>query len=443
MQVTVEDISAVKKKINVEIPKEDVVREIDSAYQKIKSTAKIKGYRPGKTPRAVLERIFKKDVHAEVAGTLIQNSLIEAVKEKELPFIGTPQIDTPELNPEGPFIYNATVEIKPVLKPVDFAGINLTKKIYKVSETEIDVQIQLLQRQLAQFKLITENRPVKDGDYVIIDYEGFLDGQLFAETEKTLNYNMNIGQGMITEDFDKAIVGMTPGDNKEFEIDFPVTYHNAKLAGRHITFHVNLKEIREQVLPELDAEFARSLGKYTSMDEVKSEIRARLQSGYEKRTQQEMQEQIFEKLLTEPFEIPDALVQYELDDIIYDTEMRFAQNNIKMEDVGLTREKMEAEYRDVAEKQVRRHLFLAKIIEQENLEIGENELDAEYEKFAATLNQTADKIKQYYRQNPEKRDGFKHALLEKKAIDLIIEKADVESVETDAADAAPEAAPSE
>lgn len=443
MQVTVEDISAVKKKINVEIPKEDVVREIDSAYQKIKSTAKIKGYRPGKTPRAVLERIFKKDVHAEVAGTLIQNSLIAAVKEKDLPFIGTPRIDNPELNPDGPFIYNATVEIKPELAAVDFAGIKLTQKRYKVSEKEVDMQIQLLQRQLAQFKPITEERPVQDGDYVIIDYEGFLDGQPFAETEKTLNYNMKIGQGMITEDFDKAVIGMRPGENKEFEIDFPVTYHNTKLAGRHITFQVSLKEIRAQVLPELDAEFARSLGKYASMDEVKNEIRSRLQSGYEKRSQQETQEQIFEKLLTDHFEIPDALVQYELDDIIYDTEMRFAQNNVKMEDVGLTREKMEAEYRDVAEKQVRRHLFLAKIIEQEKLEIGEKELDAEYEKFAATINQTADTIKQYYRQNPEKQDGFKHALLEKKAIDLIIEKADVESVEIDAADAAPEATPSE
>lgn len=443
MQVSVEDISAVKKKINVEIPKEDVTREIDSAYQKIKNTAKIKGYRPGKTPRSVLERLFKKDVHAEVAGTLIQNSLIEAVKEKDLPFIGTPQIDTPELNPDGPFIYNATVEIRPEIAPVDFSGIKLTRKTYKSSESEIDNQISLLQRQLAQLKPITEERPVQDGDYAIIDYEGFKDGRPFEEMQKTIDYNLKIGQNTITEDFDKALVGMNPGEKKDFEIDFPVTYHNAKLAGQHIAFQVHLKEIREQILPEPDAEFAGALGDYTSMEEVKNAIKANLQAGYDKRSEQELHEQIFEKLMTEPFEIPDTLVQYELDDIIYDTEMRFAQNNMKMEDVGLTREKLEAEYRNVAEKQVRRHLFLSKIIEQENLQIGDDELDAEYEKLAVTLKQSADTIKKYYLRNPEKRDGFKHALLEKKAIDLIIKKAEVEIVEAETTESASEATSAE
>lgn len=443
MQVTVEDISAVKKKINVEIPKETVIREIDSAYQKIKSTAKIKGYRPGKTPRAVLERLFKKDVHAEVAGTLIQNSLIEAVKEKDLAFLGTPQIDTPELNPESPFIYNATLEIRPKLKPADFVGIKLTQKTYKASEQEIDNQISLLQRQLAQLKPIAETRPAAEGDYVIVDYEGFLDGRPFEETQKTIDYSLKIGQGIITEDFDKALIGMNPGETKNFEVDFPVTYHNTKLAGRHIAFEVHLKEIREQILPELDAEFAASLGDYKSMEEVRNEIQANLQAGYDKRSQQELHEQIFEKLIAEPFEIPDTLVQYELDDIIYDTEMRFARNNMKMEDVGLTREKMETEYRSVAEKQVRRHLFLSKIIEQENLEISNDELNAEFEKLAGTLQQPAETIKQYYNASPEKRDGFKHALLEKKAIDLIIEKAEVEVVEAEIAEPAAEAAPSE
>jgi trigger factor len=432
MQVTVEDISAVKKKITIEIPKETVSREVNTAYQKIKNTARIKGYRPGKTPRSVLERLFSKDVHAEVAGTLIQTSLIEAVKEKDLPFLGTPQIDTSELDPAGPFTYNATVEIKPELADVEFAGIKLTRKNYHTSEGEIEHQINLLRNQLAQLKPIGETRPAAEGDYVIIDYEGFKDGQPFAETEKTIDYNLKIGQGMITEDFDKALVGMNPGETKEFDIDFPVTYHNARLAGQRIGFQVHLKEIREQILPELDAEFASSLGDYASVDEVKNEIRANLQAGYDKRSEQELHEQIFEKLIPEPFEVPDVLVQYELDDIIHDTEMRFARNNMKLEDVGLTRDKLETEYREVAKKQVRRHLLLSKIMEQENLQIGDEVLDAEYGKLAETLKQPVDVIKQYYQASPEKLDGFKHALLEKKAIDLIIGKAEVEYVEAEA-----------
>ncbi len=443
MQITVEDVSAVKKKIHVEIPKETVAGEINAAYQKIKNTAKIKGYRPGKAPRSVLERLFSKDVHAEVAGTLIQTSLIEAVKEKDLPFLGTPQIDTPELDPDGPFKYNATVEVKPELGGVDFAGIQLTRKTYQTSEEEIENQINLLRNQLAQFQPIGETRPAAEGDYVIIDYEGFKDGQPFAETEKTIDYNLKIGQNTIAEDFDKALVGMNPGETKEFDIDFPVTYHNAKLAGQRISFQVHLKEIREQILPELDAEFASSLGDYASIDEVKKEIRVNLQAGYDKRSEQELHEQIFEKLIPEPFEVPDTLVQYELDDIIYETEMRFSRNNMKLEDVGLTRDKLETEYRDVAKKQVRRHLLLSKIIEQENLEVGDEELNAEFEKLADTLKQPVDIIKQYYQSSPEKLDGFKHALLEKKAIDLIIEKAEVESVEAQAVEPATDAASAE
>lgn len=434
MEVTVTDISSVKKKVQIQVPQADVAKELDSAYLQLKKNAKIKGFRPGKAPRSVLERMFRKDVHADVTNTLIQNTFIDAVKQESLAFIGTPDIDPPELNPEEPFVYNVTMELKPELADIQFEGIELKKTLYKMSESEVDKQIELLQKQLAEYQPIKEDRPAADGDYTVIDYEGLKDGKPFEPTQKTENYTIKIGQHTISEAFDQQLIGMTPGEQKEFTITFQDDYHNKDLAGLEIAFVVTLREIREEILPAIDDELAKKLGKFETIEDVRNAIRENLQQGYDKRSEQEMQEQIFEKLLTEEFELPETLVKFELDGIIEDTEMRFSQSNMTLDQLGLTREKMEEQYRDVAEQQVRRHLFLSKIIEQESMELSDDELAGEYEALSQTVGQPVEFIKEYYNKNPDKLEGFKHAVLEKKVFDLIIEKANVKEVEPETTD---------
>lgn len=432
MEATITDINSVKKKIQIEIPQADVAKALDDAYLKLKKNAKVKGFRPGKIPRTVLERMFGKDVQADVTNTLIQNSFLEAVKQHSLAFIGTPDIDPPALDPAAPYIYDITLEVKPELAAIDFNGVQLKKTLYKLSEAEVDKQIELLQKQLAEFKPIDEVRAAADGDYALIDYEGFKDGLPFAQTQKTENYTLKIGRKMITEDFDREVTGMTPGEQKTFPVTFPEDYHNKDLAGIAVSFTVTLKEIRKEVIPAADNDFAKKMGPFETLEDLKNAIRKNLQEGYNKRSQQEIQEQIFEKLLTEDFELPETLVKLELDGIVEDTEMRFSQSNMTLDQLGLSREKLEEEYRDVAEKQVRRHLFLSKIIEQEKLELTEDQLNAEYASFAQAVGQPIDFIKTYYKNNPDKLDGFKHALLEKKVFDLIMEKAAIEEVEPEA-----------
>ncbi|MFO7838811.1 MAG: trigger factor [Desulfosalsimonadaceae bacterium] len=428
MDVSVEDISSVKKKLHIEVPQEEVAKELDSAYANLKKNARIKGYRPGKVPRSVLERKFRKDVHSDVAQTLIQNTLMEALREKDLPVLATPDIDPSELDPDQAFTYRATVELRPELPEVDFKGLELKKNEYQASEEEIDRQVEMLKKHLAEYHTINEDRAAVDGDYVVIDYEGFKDGQPFEETEKTENHTLKLGQGSITEDFDQALIGMKPGESKEFAIHFPEDYHNANLAGQDITFQAALKEIREEVLPEANDEMARKLGEFNGIEELREEIRKNLQQGYDKRTHQELQEQIFDKLITEAFEVPETLVQQEIDNIVKDAEQQFVKNGLSMEQLGMTREGMAEQYRDLAEKQVRRHLLLNKIIKQEGLEIGDEELEAEYQRFSETTGQPAEVIRSYYQQSPDQLEAFKHALLEKKAIDLIINHAEIENI---------------
>jgi len=246
MQVSVEDINSVKKTLHIEIPEEEVVRELDRAYNALKKNAKVKGFRPGKVPRSALVRLFKKDIHADVTSRLIQSSFIDAVKETELKIVGNPQVDPPELAATGSYKYDATVEVTPEIKDIDYSGLTLKRSNYRISDEEIDAQLKMLQKNFARQQKIEKNRAAEPEDFVLIDFEGFKEGRPFAETAKAENFSLKIGEGPVLKEFDDQLIGMKPGDSKEFKVTFPEDYHNKKLAGLEISFQVTLQEIREQ-----------------------------------------------------------------------------------------------------------------------------------------------------------------------------------------------------
>ncbi len=430
MQFKVEDVSGVKKVLHVEIPEDTVVRELDNAYKQLKKTAKVKGFRPGKTPRSVLERMFKKDVHNDVSSKLLQDSFMEALKETDLNIVGNPEIDPPQLDEKGPYKYDATVEIKPDIDNIDFKGLALKKALYQVTDEEMDAQLQMLQKNLAQQIPATDDRGVEENDFVLIDFEGFENGKPFSETQKTENFTMKIGAGAISKTLDEFLIGKKPGEDIEITINFPEDHFNEKLANHEITFHVKLHEIREEVLPEIDDEFAKKLGQYETLGEVKNAITENLKQGYEKRVEQELNEQIFQELIEKTeFELPQSMIEYELNGIIDEVEKTLSYYNKSMEDEGFTRESLAEKHLDTAEKKVRRHLILDKIIDQEELTLSDKELDAGFSEMAQAVNQPVEAIKSYYNQNQSNLDFFKHTLLEKQAIKLIIDSSTIEEIE--------------
>jgi len=263
-----------------------------------------------------------------------------------------------------------------------------------------------------------------------IDYEGFKDGNPFTETQKTENHTMKVGEGHILKEFDDQLIGMKRGDSREIKVKFPEDYHNGKLADLEITFQVMLHEIREEVLPEIDDEFAKNLGQYETLDKLKDAITKNLDQGYAKRAEQEMNEQIFKALIAKTdFELPDSMVDYELERIIEEVEKTLSYHNKSLEDQGLSREILLEKHRELAEKKVRRHLILDKIIEQENMTLSEEELENGFEEMAKGFNQSAEEIKKYYSQNNDNLEFFKQTLLEKHAIELIIKNSTIKDVE--------------
>ncbi len=429
MQVTLEDISSVKKTLHVEIPREVVAREIDRAYDEIKKTARIKGFRPGKAPRSVLEKMFKKDVLADVSSRLIQNSFVDAVKEKDLRIVGRPKLEPPALDASQPYRYTAIVEVTPTIPDLDFRGFNLKRNRYRASDAEVGAQLKMLQKNMARLQKISENRPVAEGDFVLIDFEGFKNGKPFAETAKTENFSLKIGAGTVLKEFDEQLVGMQPGESKEFPLKFPETYANKALAGQSIAFQVHLSEIREEILPDIDDEFAKRASRFETLEDLKREITANLIQGYEKRSEQELNEQAFAGLLERvAFEVPESLVEMELEGIIEEAERSFSYRNTSLEDVGLSREIISEKYRDTAVKQVKRHLIMSKIIDQEKLTLSDEDLEEGLKKMASSFQQPVEELRRYYRENPEKLDYYKHALLEKKAMQLILDSSRIEDV---------------
>ncbi|MCP4747546.1 MAG: trigger factor [Desulfobacteraceae bacterium] len=433
MKVSVEDQSSVKKVLHIEVPHEDVTTEVESAYQQLKKTAKIKGFRQGKIPRTVLERIYGKDVKSDVSGKLIQNALLEAIQETNLRIVGNPKINPPELNTKSSYSFNAEVEIHPEIKDIDIDGLELTKTKYTVNDEEVGLQLKMIRKNMAQRKKIEQDRPVQTGDIVIIDYEGFINGQPHENTKKTENFNVQVGEAQVVKDLDDGLVGMQVNEQKDIDITFPDDYFNKSLAGQKLVFKVKLNEIQEEILPELNDEFAKSISdQFDCMNTLKSKITENLMQGYDKRTEQELNEQIFQKLMEKSdFELPEVMVASELEHIVTDAEKKFTQNNRKLEDVGLSRQALSEKYRDIAEKQVRRHLILGKLIDQKKLTLTDAELDQGFQEMADTYQQPAEQLRQFYQTNQDGMAFLKHTLLEKKVLKLIIESSKIQEVETE------------
>ena len=223
---------------------------------------------------------------------------------------------------------------------------------------------------------------------------------------------------------------MKPGEENEIPVNFPEDHFNPKLANHNISFHVKLKEIREEILPEFDDEFAKKMGPYQTLDELKNAITDNLNQGYQKRTEQELNEQIYKGLIERcEFELPESMITYELEGIIDEIEKTLTYYNKSLDSEGLTKEALAEKHRETAEKKVRRHLILDKIIRQEKLTLSDQELEDGFADMAKALNQPADAIKNYYQQNQDNLDFFKHTLLEKQAIRLIINSSNVEEFE--------------
>jgi trigger factor len=427
MNINVEELSSIKKKVNVEIPGDQVAKEVDSFYKDLGKKAKIKGFRPGKVPRDILERHFKDYVKAEVIQKLIQETYPAALSETNLHPVSDPMIDPGNLESGKSFQYSATVEVKPGIQLGEYLGLNIEGKKEETKDEEVEDRLKGLQDLHANLKTIPEGRPIQNGDFVIVDYEGRMDGKPLEEG-KAVDMTVEVGSGRFIPAFEEKLVGLRLEEEREIEVSFPEDYGYKKWAGKTISFHVKIKEIKEKILPTLDDEFAKDLGDYSSLEALKDKLRQDVEREKKLTLERQLKDQIVDQLLQKnPFEIPESLVEEQTKALVSDTKLRLAAQGIKIETLGVTEEKLREDYRKTATKQVRTFLILEKIADQEGVTVADEEVDDRLREVAERTRQNLDVVKRYYEKQglvPEVKAG----ILSEKVLNLLLEKADIKYV---------------
>jgi trigger factor len=424
MKVSVEEISVVKKKIHVEVPEDEVKKEVDSFYSDLKKKAKIKGFRPGKAPREILERYFKDYAKGEILQKLIQDTFPKALSETTLAPVSHPVFDPKELEGGKPFEYSAIVETKPEIKVEGYVGLNLEGKRDTVKEEEVEERLKNLQNLHAQLKTIPESRPARKGDYVLIDYEAREGGKPLEEG-KGVDVAVELGSGRFIPGLEENLAGLMPEEEKEAEVTFPGDYGYRKWAGKTLTFQVKVKEIKEKILPSLDDEFAKDLGDYESLEALKTKLREDLQKEREKGLDRQLKDQIVDQLVQRnPMEVPPSLVEEQTHALISETKMRLGSQGMDLKDVGMNEEKLHGDYEPMAERQVKTFLIIEKIALQEGIAVSDEEVEGRLKEISERSRQKFEAVKRYYEKNgllPEVKAG----ILSEKTLNFLLEKANV------------------
>jgi trigger factor len=424
MKASVEEISSIKKKVSVEIPEDQVTKEVESFYKDLGKKAKIKGFRPGKVPRDILERYFKDYIKAEVVQKLIQDTYPQALTEADLQPVSPPVIDPGEFESGKPFQYSAVIEIKPDIKLEGYTGLKIEGKKEVVKDEEVEERLKALQNLHANLKAISEARPIQAGDYVIIDYEARMDGKPL-EGGKAIDFTVEVGSGQFIPALEEKLIGLKPEEEKEIEVSFPEDYGYKKWAGKTISFHVKIKEIKEKILPPLDDEFAKDLGGYASFEELKAKLKGEIEKEKELGLERQLKDQVVDQLLeANPFEVPDSLVEEQAKAMVSDTKLRMAAQGVVLKNLGVSEEKLQEDYKAMAQKQVKTFLILEKIAGQEGIAVTDDEADDRLREMSERMHQKFDVVKRYYEKNgllPEVKDG----IIRDKTLNFLLEKANI------------------
>lgn len=428
MEIAVENLSDLTRKLTITLPKETVGPALDKAYAKINKDVKLKGFRRGKIPQSVLEKNFRDQIQAEVGEKLVQETYFEAVEKEGLEPVVHPEIAEHRFPEDGTFVYVALVDIKPQIELKEYKGLEVEKPVLTVGEEEVDKELTLLQRHQAALKTAEEGHVIAMDDVAVVDFQGFHNGKAMKEVRNE-NYSVDIGMNRLGKDFEEKLIGMKKGDKALYEVDFPADYPNPLLAGKKVEFKVDVKDVKVRVKPELDDEFAKDIKpELTTLQALRDDIRARLQKAKDDALQGDLDDRIMHKLIElNPFEVPQRLVNYEIQEMLKQTEENLKRSGLSFESAGINLEELVEKNRDVAAKRVKGDFLLKKIAEVEEIKIADEDIQRGYQRIADQYRMTLDEVKKYF-QRREEILPFMNELHNEKVLNFLREQARFTSV---------------
>ena len=426
--IKMEELSAVKKKLSFEIPWLEVKEELDAVYRDFGKKAKLKGFRPGKVPRKVLEAYFKEQAESDTINNIINKHYWQELENKGILPISKPEINQEGLKENTDFSFTASFETEPQFEPKGYKGIEVEKENISITDKDIENRLEQIRQMYATMEDIKEERPTRKGDFVNIDFEGTLDG----ESDKDLNaenFFLEIGSGRFIPGFEDQLVDMKNGETKSFNITFPDDYQKDKFAGKEVSFTVTIKGIKEKKLPELNEEFIKNFEKYNSLEDLKKEIVKSLEEESKTMAQAQFQKNIIEILLKEnEIEVPPSLVEKQIYYMMADTHRRMLSAGMDEQSALDISFKMHDQYKDEATKIVRTFLLLKAIAEKESFIIEESDIDKHIADLAEKHGRDYQLLKGAY-ENDDKKDSLKVELAQKKVFDFIEQHANIKVVE--------------
>ena len=421
MSVQVEKLEKSMAKLTITVE----AAKFDSAYQKNKGKIALPGFRKGKAPRAMIEKMYGTGVFFEdAANELIPEAYETAAKESELEIVAQPEIEVTQMDKGTDFIFTATVAIKPEVTLGDYKGIEVEKKEAEVSEEEITAEIDKARE--ANSRLITiEDRATEDGDTVIIDFDGYVDGKQF-EGGYAEDYTLVLGSHSFIDNFEDQLVGKNLGEDVEVNVTFPEEYHVDELKGKPALFKVKIKEIQKKELPELDDDFAQDVSDFDTLDEYKADVEKKILENKENQIKREQEDQIIEKIIENAqMEIPQQMIAAQTRQMTQEFAQRLQSQGLSLEQymqfTGLTPQKMMEDLEPQALKRIQSRLVLEAVVAAENIEASDEEIDKELENMASMYQMEIDKLKELIGDDEKKQIGMDLAV--QKAVEFVVKEA--------------------
>lgn len=425
MSLQVEKLENNMAKLTIEVDADQFEKAIEEAYQKQKNKITIPGFRKGKAPRKMIESMYGVGIfYEDAANSLIPDAYDKALAECEEEIVSTPKVDVVQIESGKPFIFTAEVALKPEVKLGKYKGVKVDKIDTTVTDEEVEAEIDK-EREKSARTINVEDRPVKDGDDTVIDFEGFVDGVAF-EGGKGENYSLTIGSGAFIPGFEEQLVGAEIGKEVEVNVTFPEEYHAEELAGKPATFKCTVKEIKEKELPELNDEFASEVSEFDTMDEYKADVKQSLQDKKILDAKSKKEDEAIEAIIKDSeMDIPEAMLMTQQRQMVDDFARRLQMQGLSLEQymqfTGMTLDKMLEQLRPAAEKRIQSRLVLEAIADAENFEVTEEEFEAELKKMADSYQMELDKMKEMMDDNEKKQ--IKKDLVVQKAVGYVVEHA--------------------
>ena len=425
MSLQVEKLEKNMAKLTIEVGADELDKAIESAYQKQKGKISIPGFRKGKVPRQVVEKMYGKEVfYEDAANILIPDAYEKALDECEEDIVSSPKIDVTQIEAGKPFIFTAEVELKPEVKLEKYKGVKVEKADVDVTDEEVDEVIEKERENNAR-NITVEDRAVKDGDMTVIDFEGFVDGEAF-DGGKGENYPLTIGSGAFIPGFEEQLVGSEIGKEVEVNVTFPEDYHAENLKGKAAVFKCTVKEIKEKELPELDDEFASEVSEFETLTEYKEDVKKNLEEKKMKEAKENKEREAVEAVVDlSEMDIPEAMVETQQRQMVDEFAQRITMQGLSMEQyfqfTGTSYQQMLENVKPQAEKRIQSRLVLEAIAEAEKIEVTDEDFEKEIETMAEVYQMDASKVKEMLGEKEMK--NIRQDLAVKKAAEFVVENA--------------------